>query len=60
MTTHLHMLVVLEYLLAKTIGTIGSTEWQDTGGCGKQYRCRIGWAIGAKGQGKDIDNGLNA
>jgi hypothetical protein len=54
------MLVVLEYLLAKTIGTIGSTEWQDTGGCGKQYRCRIGWAIGAKGQGKDIDNGLNA
>jgi hypothetical protein len=31
-TTHSHMLVMLECLLAKQNMTIGSTEWQDTDG----------------------------
>jgi hypothetical protein len=51
------MLVMLEYLVAKKGMTIGSTEWQDTDGCGKQYRCGIGHAIGASvDHGKDIDD----
>jgi hypothetical protein len=36
-TTHAHMLVLLEYLFENNVMKIGSTEWQDTDGCGKQY-----------------------
>jgi hypothetical protein len=69
-TTHAHMLVLLEYLFENNVMKIGSTEWQNTDGCGKQYRCGtalyllsllasqkhvvIGRAIGAPGHGKDI------
>jgi hypothetical protein len=75
-TTHAHMLVLLEYLFENNVMKIGSTEWQDTDGCGKQYRCGtalyllsllasqkhvvIDRAIGAPGHGKDIVDGLNA
>jgi hypothetical protein len=70
------MLVLLEYLFENNVMKIGSTEWQDTDGCGKQYRCGtalyllsllaspkhvvIDRAIGAPGHGKDIVDGLNA
>ncbi len=75
-TTHAHMLVLLEYLFENNVMKIGSTEWQDTDGCGKQYRCGtalyllsllasqkhvvIDRAIEAPGHGKDIVDGLNA
>jgi hypothetical protein len=75
-TTHAHMLVLLEYLFKNNVMKIGSTKWQDTNGCGKQYRCGtalylvsllasqkhvvIDRAIGAPGHGKDIVDGLNA
>jgi hypothetical protein len=55
---------------------IGSMEWQDTDGCGKEYRCGtalyllsllaspihvvIDRVMGAPGHGKDIVDGLNA
>jgi hypothetical protein len=58
LTAHSHMLVMLECLLAKQNMTIGSTEWQDTDGCGKQYRRGIGRPIGSRGHGKDIDDRL--
>ena len=75
-TTHAHMLVLFTEL--KEIGELcaGLTVWDDTDGCGKQYRCGtalyllsvlagrfgivIDRAIGAPGHGKDIVDGLNA
>ena len=75
-TTHAHMLVLFNEL--KEIGELcaGLTVWDDTDGCGKQYRCGtalyllsvlaglfgivIDRAIGAPGHGKDIVDGLNA
>eukprot|EP00966_Prymnesium_polylepis_P105434 2441600-Prymnesium_polylepis.1 len=75
-TTHAHMTVLLNQL--KDIGELlsGMTLWDDTDGCGKQYRCgtalyllsilasafgiTIDRAIGAPGHGKDIVDGLNA
>ena len=75
-TTHAHMTVLLEQL--KEIGELleGMTMWDDTDGCGKQYRCgtalyllsvlattwgiTIDRAIGAPGHGKDLVDGLNA
>ena len=75
-TTHAHMVVLFEHL--KEIGELcaGFTVWDDTDGCGKQYRCgtafyllsvlactygiTIDRAIGAPGHGKDVVDGLNA
>ena len=75
-TTHAHMTVLLNQL--KEVGElcVGMTLYDDTDGCGKQYRCGtalyllsvlactfgivIDRAIGAPGHGKDIVDGLNA
>lgn len=75
-TTHAHMTVLFEHL--KEVGELcaGLTVWDDTDGCGKQYRCgtaiyllsvlactygiTIDRAIGAPGHGKDFVDGLNA
>jgi hypothetical protein len=75
-TTHAHMTALFEHL--KAIGELiaGLVIWDDTDGCGKQYRCGtamyllsilastygivIDRAIGAPGHGKDIVDGLNA
>eukprot|EP00966_Prymnesium_polylepis_P017924 413578-Prymnesium_polylepis.1 len=77
-TTHAHMTVLFEHLkeIGELIVGIGMTVWDDTDGCGKQYRCGtamyllsilaskygivIDRAIGAPGHGKDIVDGLNA
>mmetsp|Transcript_48111 Transcript_48111/g.102792 ORF Transcript_48111/g.102792 Transcript_48111/m.102792 type:complete len:335 (-) Transcript_48111:136-1140(-) len=75
-TAHAHMIVLFDHL--KEIGELiaGLTVWDDTDGCGKQYRCGtamyllsilastygivIDRAVGAPGHGKDIVDGLNA
>jgi hypothetical protein len=76
-TTCAHTIVMLDKL--KNNGEIGRnnpTMWEETDGCGKQYRCAkafwllsylavkygmtIDRAIGAPGHGKDIVDGLNA
>ena len=75
-TTHAHMTELFKTL--KSVGELcaGMVDWDDTDGCGKQYRCGtaiyllsvlastfdivIDRAIGAPGHGKDLVDGLNA
>ena len=75
-TTMAHMEVLIEHLLKENHMAEGSTMWDNTDGCGKQYRCGtalyflsvlavkhgiiIDRAIGAPGHGKDIVDGINA
>ena len=76
-STHAHMTVLLNILMKETKELLeDSVLWDDTDGCGKQYRCAkalyllsllsvhfhvaIDRAIGAPGHGKDIIDALNA
>jgi hypothetical protein len=74
--TMAHMEVLIEHLWKEKHMAEGSTMWDNTDGCGKQYRCGnalyflsvlavehgiiIDRAIGAPGHGKDIVDGINA
>jgi hypothetical protein len=75
-TTHEHMKVLVKELLDEGVIKPGSTMWDETDGCMKQYRSgnamylltvlaamfdiTIDRAIGAPGHGKDLVDGLNA
>jgi hypothetical protein len=75
-TTNAHMTVLLEVLKQRLEFREGSTMYDDTDGCAKQYRCGnalyllsvlsckfkivIDRAVGAPGHGKDLVDGLNA
>jgi hypothetical protein len=75
-TTMAHMEVLIEHLFNENQMAEGSTMWDNTDGCSKQYRCGtalyflsvlavehgiiIDRAISAPGHGKDIVDGINA
>ena len=75
-TTHAHQTELFTHLREMGELMAGMTIWEDTDGCGKQYRCgtalyllsmlactfdvTIDRAIGAPGHGKDVVDGLNA
>jgi hypothetical protein len=75
-TTTAHMTVLIDALISENAIYKKTTMWDDTDGCGKQYRCAkaywllsylaskydmtIDRAIGAPSHGKDVVDGINA